>query len=282
MKIIYIAGLEHSGTTLTEQLLCSHAGVLGLGEVASFFSPRHMQNYMQRWDSYPDARLCSCRKEWEDCPFWGPLVHLSGLHSDRPFGSKYLELLSSVEQRYGKDIVLTDSSKRIDARDHLRGAFLHMGGKPQDFLTVLTIKDVRSFSSSMGRKTGKKSFLDRYQAMNYWRGSNQSFLSEMETKSTGTKTIINLYEHLCLDPLAQTNSVLQSLCLPSLSTLDLARAESHIAMGNKDFLMRNRQHVKYDQRWFLEDGIHWTYLFNHGARSLNKEIYRLSQIQDDD
>jgi hypothetical protein len=48
-------------------------------------------------------------------------------------------------------------------------------------------------------------------------------------------------------------------------------------MGNKDFLMRNRSHVRYDQRWFTDDAILLAYLINSSAKSLNHRFYRMSQ-----
>jgi len=47
MKYIYILGLEHSGTTLTDHMLSAHPRVTGVGEVAQFFSVDHMRHYLR-------------------------------------------------------------------------------------------------------------------------------------------------------------------------------------------------------------------------------------------
>jgi hypothetical protein len=62
-----------------------------------------------------------------------------------------------------------------------------------------------------------------------------------------------------------------------LSSLDIANTRSHIAMGNKDFLMRNRSRVRYDQRRFTYHAILMAYLINGSARSLNHRFYRMGQ-----
>ena len=76
--------------------------------------------------------------------------------------------------------------------------------------------------------------------------------------------------------MGQINMIFSMLNIATINSLDIAKAESHIAMGNKDFLMRNRSKIQYDQRWFHEDGIQLSYLLNHAARSLNKSMHQLS------
>jgi len=113
MKYIYIAGLEHSGTTLTGHLLSQHPHFMGLGEIASFFSSAHMAQYMARWGEYPDVNLCSCGKTWERCDFWGKLINLCGLNSDAPLIQKYGLLMDHIRSTLGEEIVVVDSSKSL-------------------------------------------------------------------------------------------------------------------------------------------------------------------------
>lgn len=113
--------------------------------------------------------------------------------------------------------------------------------------------------------------------MNYWAAQNSKILSELT--QTSRELIVNLYEHLCLDPLAQMNLIFRKSRISQIEAFDLSNQRSHIAMGNKDFLMRNRKSVKYDQRWFLEDRVSLAYLLNHKARSLNKYFYKTSSEQ---
>ena len=96
MKYIYIAGLEHSGTTLINHLIAQHPKALGLGEVSSYFDSGHMREYIKKWGGYSDVRLCSCGSDWDDCNFWGDIKELNGLVSDSPIKEKYVRLINYI------------------------------------------------------------------------------------------------------------------------------------------------------------------------------------------
>lgn len=59
MKYIFIAGLEHSGSTLTNYLLSQPPKSIGLGEVWQFFNHKHTLNYIQKWGHCDDVNLYS-------------------------------------------------------------------------------------------------------------------------------------------------------------------------------------------------------------------------------
>ncbi|MFM7395225.1 MAG: sulfotransferase [Cyanobium sp.] len=276
MKLLYIGGLEHSGTTLTEQLLSSHSRSLSLGEIASFFSPAHMQTYLRAWGDHADVRRCSCGSDWEDCPFWGQIIHLNGLNSNLPLVEKYAELIRFIRRHLGDDVIVTDSSKSVEASDALQRALGIEADSQDRFGIVLVAKDVRCFTASMKRKSGGKGLLSAFRSMNYWTHANTTWLNHLASDPSIPHRI-NLYEHLCLDPLGQINGLLAMVEEAPLPNLDIANTRSHIAMGNKDFLMRNRSRVRYDQRWFTDDAILLAYLINGSARSLNHRLYRMGQ-----
>jgi hypothetical protein len=276
LKVLYIGGLEHSGTTLTEQLLSSHPRSLSLGEIASFFSPAHMQAYMRAWGDQDDVRRCSCGSDWEECAFWGQLPHLNGLNSALPLVDKYVELIRFIRRHFGDEVVVTDSSKSVEAFDALLSA-LRVEGQSEDRIgLVLVAKDVRNFTASMKRKSRGKGVLSAYRSMNYWGHANEAWLQKIAAHPA-IHHCINLYEHLCADALAQVNGILAMVEEAPLASLDIANTTSHIAMGNKDFLMRNRRQLRYDQRWFTDDAILFAYLLNRSARHLNHRFYRMGR-----
>lgn len=276
MKFLYIGGLEHSGTTLTEQLLSSHPRSLSLGEIASFFSSSHMQAYMRAWGDHDDVRRCSCGRDWEECSFWGQLSQLNGLNSALPLVDKYIQLIRFIRRHLGDEVLVTDSSKSVEAFDALLSA-LQMEGQSEDRIgLVLVAKDVRNFSASMKRKSRGKGVLSAYRSMNYWSHANEAWLQKIAAHPAIPHRI-NLYEHLCSDALAQVNGILAMVEEAPLGDLDIANTTSHIAMGNKDFLMRNRLQLRYDQRWFTDDAILLAYLINRSARHLNHRFYRMGR-----
>ena len=221
-------------------------------------------------------RRCSCGSDWEDCPFWGQLTHLNGLNSSLPLVEKYTQLIRFIRRHLGDEVLVTDSSKSVEALGALRSALQVEGASEDRFGLILVAKDVRSFTASMKRKSGRKGVLAAYRSMNYWTHANTTWLKHL-ARHPSMPHRINLYEHLCLDALGQVNGLLSMVDAGPLSSLDIANTTSHIAMGNKDFLMRNRLQLRYDQRWFTEDAILLAYLINRSARGLNHHFYRMSQ-----
>lgn len=272
MKLVYVAGLEHSGTTLTEHLLSQHPQVIGLGEIASFFSPGHMERYMARWGEYPDVRSCSCGRTWEECDFWGDLFGLSGLNSSAPLLEKYRELLDHVRSVYGRNVAVVDSSKSLPVLKELVEGGVELGLARDEFLVVHTIKDVRSFAASVKRKAEREpSLLSHLRTFNWWLGSNEDmrrYLLEGDVRF-----VVNLYETLCADPRQVVERLLGACGLTPSGEVDVSHGGSHIAMGNKAFTERNRNRIVYDSAWFTDDRVNLAYLLHGKARRFNRKLY---------
>ena len=62
MKVLYIAGLPHSGTTLLARIL---------GEVAGFFPAGEVYALSERIEN---GDRCGCSAPLADCPFWGAVL----------------------------------------------------------------------------------------------------------------------------------------------------------------------------------------------------------------
>jgi len=279
MKLLYIVGLEHSGTTLTDKLLGSFPNCVGLGEVASFFSPQHMRLYLQRWQGKDDVRRCSCGKDWAQCEFWCELNGLCGEQSDATIIEKYRALLRRVARLYGDDAVVVDSSKSLSTLQILVEAADELGLRKSDIVVVFAIKDVRSFVASMIRKSGaKSSWLAVVRAFNLWFGSNRQMLRLL--RASGLSVVVSLYEALCRDPQGELARHLRRLGVgvaEEHDSAELVRSRSHIAMGNKNFSMRNSDRVRYDDRWFYDDTVLWVYLLHWRARAFNRRIAALAR-----
>lgn len=276
MKYIYIAGLEHSGTTLTDHLLSQHPNFIGLGEIASFFSTVHMNQYMKKWGNYPDVSLCSCGKTWKECNFWGHLVHLCGLNSDSPIIGKYKELIDYIRSNFGEETAIVDSSKSLPVLKTLINGHSELKISIRDILVIFSIKDVRSFTASISKKSGsEKSFLSVFHNFNLWHGANKQFLDYL--KSNCINFSINLYEKLCADAENFINNQFEKCGFSSLEKIDVSHNSSHIAMGNKNFAMRNRAKIIYDSTWYNDDTINLMYLIHSKARAFNKRLYSFNQ-----
>jgi len=51
---------------------------------------------------------------------------------------------------------------------------------------------------------------------------------------------------------------------------------SHIAMGNKNFALRNFHQIKYDDAWLKKWKIRVVYFFHMKARKLNSRLYEIA------
>lgn len=105
IKIIYIAGNGHSGSTLLDLILGSSAEAISVGE-------------LRQWNNYVEGRSsakhqisnyveCTCGETFYNCPFWSKITKEIVLPRDR------LKLLKRVAEVSGKNIIV-DSSKNID------------------------------------------------------------------------------------------------------------------------------------------------------------------------
>ena len=272
MQFVYISGLEHSGTTLLNHLLAQDEACLGLGEVASFFSPAHMRQYASNWGHLDDAFLCSCGKSWSTCPFWGPVHHLCGLVSSDDLQTKYSRLIEYTRSEHGKFAVVIDSSKALEPLQALQRLDVHSRGVPGmafGLRPVLAVKDARSFAASVARSTSRTaSVIGHLRSFNRWLKVNRDLLAAISVPSAFGCSIV-LYEELCRQPVQVLNSIMPGRRQQELS---VAHNRSHIVMGNKDFLMRNRQAIVYDNSWFEQDAIAIAYALHGPARALNRRI----------
>jgi hypothetical protein len=109
--------------------------------------------------------------------------------------------------------------------------------------------------------------------MNWWRGANTSLL-DFASGVTNDMHVV-LYEKLCQEPDRVVDSILRQDGSGNIDTRANAWDEgSHIVMGNKDFLVRNRERIRYDDAWYRNDKIGLAYLLNASARRLNHRLYR--------
>lgn len=276
MKYIYILGLEHSGTTLTDHLLSAHPKVVGLGEISNFFSPPRMNYYLEKWQSYDDHDICSCGEKWKHCEFWKSLQSLSGASSKLPILEKRTILHKRFTSLYGEDSVLVDSSKSLSDLEDLYSDLPHLGVNQSDVLVLLCAKDPRGFVASIEKKEGKSfSFLKSLRTLNYWSGEHRRFLDFLESSNFRFNVIT--YEKLCENPVELIARSVSSLGLEPLRELNLSHRTSHIVMGNKGFTMRNREEIRYDDSWTKRSVIRFAYGFHLRSRQL---FATLSQLAD--
>jgi hypothetical protein len=273
---LYVAGIEHSGTTLLSQLLASQSVVLALGEVGQFLSREHMQNYLARWGEYDDVTRCSCGADWSKCPIWKNFSDLNGRFGNDGIAEGYRLMLERLMELPGTPVIV-DSSKTFSHLAELASAWKALGLSPDGLLVLVIAKDPRGFASSIGRKAGgSRSLLSHVRSMNWWTSVYSKWLGQSGLPNPAMKFIT--YEQLCLNTKSVISSIGRALGCDFEQGIDVAHSRSHIALGNKDFIERNRSSIAYDDGWKGEWRVQAAWMLNSSARSVFQKIERESPI----
>jgi hypothetical protein len=132
-RIIFIASLSHSGSTLLDLLLGAHPNFVGLGELYKVLQMSPAQLESER------VMRCTCGQHVADCIFWNPTIAALQKEADSPLANKYLTVLDCLQNILGKEKQLVDSSK------YLAPLQLATGLPGVDLKAIHLLKDVRSF-----------------------------------------------------------------------------------------------------------------------------------------
>lgn len=264
-KIYYVAGLGGSGSTILEMMIASGGYVVGLGEVRVVFSEEVERSR---------ERMCTCGVKAADCAFWGPtLDRLEALGKGASFEERYKVLLQMVDEIFGSDVSIADSSKRLDALQALRAI-----GGPRPIETLFIIKDVRAYAISiLDRRTAKGS---RFRPpipgaiLMRWYLRNRRLQQGLRLHSERPPLVLT-YEGLCLR-IQQTAARMRTHFGESLIDPDASPASgiSHGITGNMMRLDdKRRRTVKYDSRWFYRNEWMRPYVLMPWVRRYNRKVH---------
>jgi hypothetical protein len=263
-RIIYVVGLGHSGSTVLDMLLTTGGKTVGLGQVWTVLREEPAQSRV---------RVCSCGAAASDCPVWGTiLLRLAELSPDASARDKYQIVLDSVDQLYGPDMALVDSSKHAEYLKTLIAM-------PASETTVLhNIKDVRAFTISTldnnRRKQGRSELPEKifYQ----WYRDNRASLA-LAGRLLGRAPIRVNYEGLCLSlgsTVARLAEALGEDYIDPGASLD--QGHTHIISGNRLRLAERGEpkRLGYDYRWFTRHEWLRPYVLLPMIRQYNEQCLR--------
>jgi hypothetical protein len=140
-KLVFIASLSHSGSTLINLLLGSHPQLVGLGEVDTVLQMDPAQLESEK------VMRCSCGQRVANCVFWTPAIAALQSRPDATMGERYRTLSEIFQAQYGPDFYIADSSKYL-------GQLRTVLSLPDvDLKVIHLIKDVRGFAISQRDST---------------------------------------------------------------------------------------------------------------------------------
>lgn len=237
--IVFIAGLDHSGSTMLDLLLGGHSKIVGLGEIALFL------------ERYPEStnETCTCRKRATECPFWEKVILKLQTHDTIPLKKGYNVILNVFEELYGSDILLIDSSKYFNVLENINTL-------PNAEIRVLhLLKDVRNFSiSRIDRAREKKKLYLRpfftYRQFLSWYRNNKKVKTFLRDNNVESMQIG--YEEICLYPIKTISAICDFLNLSfENQMLNMLNSTSHCVLGNRMRLQNEKKNIVYDSRWFI-------------------------------
>jgi len=267
-KIIFIAGCQHSGTTLLDLLLSTHPDVCGLGEARMLVEDERRPEYT----SNASERICSCGEAINECPLWSRFLDQVKETSGANFGERYATLIDVFHSVVGTDVVVSDSSKYIGPLRRLitalRGGDL-VNFDPSDLLVVHLVKDVRTFVTSMKYRHDLAPWSLPKQFYK-WYMANQKINTFLDDENIASVQVT--YEQLCFYPDAVLGRIFDATGLVrSEQTGDLSAARAHVGLGNP---MRTHEQkskrIVYDSRWFHEPIVQCLYYLLPGVRPYNE------------
>lgn len=251
-RLIFVASLAHSGSTLLDLVLGGHSRMVGIGEAFRLLEPlasRPLDLATAR------AILCSCRQTLDLCPLWSPVLDdlaSAGLVTPE---EGYRITLQRFAEVFGADRIPVDSSKTLSAlRAVARVADV-------DVEVIHLIRDVRSWVVSTQDAARRKA--DTVPARSSNRSMKNSaaylFLHWYRHAQALQSSILGMnlhayevsYEELSM----YSKEVLSDLC-DSLSVsfeeevLSIGRSSSHSILGNRmRFQEAKLAAIRYDTRW---------------------------------
>lgn len=250
MRIIYVAGLYHSGSTLLDNILGMSGNIIGLGEI-----------YKSYYDGF--EKYCSCGSRPNECDFWKNIIP-ENYNEPQQF---YDKVLAEFEERFGPKILLDSSKchplpfKRSDKNfkglNYLKNTdidlyVIHLVRDPRSWCRNIIRRKIR-FKKGVNYPVYKKindNLLIRYLQWIYGHVEIRKFLKKNELKYIR----IN-YDDLVFETSKTLNQIKSFIEINIDSDLftEKTTSNSHITVGNPSrHNFKKIQKINYDRRWLSD------------------------------
>lgn len=252
-KVIYIAGLGHSGSTILDMSLGCGKNVIGLGEIMA---------YVRRKDKMYDLKsTCSCGKKGFECDFWKDTLAIVNQANNET--KAYFKIVEYFFEKYGSDKVLVDSSKNSYS-------YLQKLNKDYDLKVIFLTRDFRSWAFSMSTRKKTPVF---YAILRWWAEIKKL---ELMLKKMNIEYLNVGYEEFALYPEFVLKKIAQYCKIDFQETmLNPSLTNSHIIAGNivrADKEANNS--IRYDARWMTSFKMSfWGGIFSFMNRFNKKRVY---------
>jgi len=258
---IFIGGTAKSGSTITDRLLATQPGVLGLGEVDHMLDDTKLHH--PRAAVYGPVREldCSCGLQLQECPVWGPVMSPILVDATGTFDERYNFLvttcLASMEEH--QDPIIVDSSKEPAVLEKL----VRYAAQPDTLITdvrvVIIARNPRDWLVSddlRERSRGRKRNLRiRLRRLRKWEARYRDLLALCNHHGL-TSVVVDLAD-IQEDPGPTIHALFEALGLKDrrLGPVDLQNSTTHIVWGSHHRLKTPSQdsvwRSKSERKWIV-------------------------------
>lgn len=243
-KLVFIAGLSHSGTTLLDLVLGCYPQLTGLGEVARVVDRPSLDR------AQFENVICSCGERMTSCPVWGDTLNVLEALSGSSVDNRYSGLLEAIDGKLTNDTIIVDSSKYVN--------YLKFIVEKTDIKVkvVYIVKDVRNYVISQidnihRNRDNRKSFGKNNSQYFFWQWymMNKNMQEYLDARKLDYLKVG--YEELCLSTEKVLKLIGNHLGVEiAASGADLNRSKSHSVLGNRMRTQKEKRKILYDYRWF--------------------------------
>lgn len=267
-KIIFISGTPRSGSTLLDFILGTKKETVSLGEI--YYSYNKYIEYIDD-EEFIRKNVCSCGENGYKCLVWNEILNNWFTKKPKSYKDAYLIVLEVVQNLFGNQITIVDSSKYVRAMVHFSEI-----SNVVDVIFLHTIKDVRAtLNSWIQRREQKNQTNNLYMYFKLFRSwSLQNKKIQNYISQNNFKCLVVSYDALCLF----TNKSLELID----NFIDSKHEgffyknfnNSHIYFGNPFRQNVEDLEIKYDNRWFYKNEWQLPYLLMSRVRKLNEMYFR--------
>ena len=259
MRIVYILGLAHTGTTIIDRILSCYPGVIGLGEVEHIF---------KKIDRRTIHKLnCPCGTSSSECPFWGPIT-------TRRYGSTadfFADVVGTARSQGYSTII--DSSKSVGTS--IQYSQMAGRGEISDFSVLRIVRDPRGWVHSMMRR--EKIPPTDHAALRglFYRWLLSGIKLDTKVQKRSDRLVYVWYDRLILAREEDRLAALLGLPPAANDEISLHTANQHAIAGNKFAFSKKREKLTYDTRWLESPLIEDIYASLPLVRSYYHELQKL-------
>jgi Sulfotransferase family len=271
MKIIFIASLGHSGSTLLDLMLNAHPQLVSVGEL------KQLSRYA-RFIPPPRKHRCTCMTEslW-DCPFWSRVSALTEKACGRTIGELNVETYKDPESFHSDNVELFNAISAVAGKEYIVDSSkdpsrlrLLMDNPALEVFPIFLLRDPKGQICSSLRK-GQ----NMVRAIADYAIINRRIYSSIKDRPHA----VVRYEDLVRNPESTLSTLMEAIGLDfNLVQLRWAEKERHNVGGNR---MRRQKTSKLelDDSWRRTLSVPRRLLIDFGASSLPSLIlFGISQV----